>query len=74
MDFWQYHSKYLKRFIKKIKSLQILICSQLQAKHLVMPREEKEGNNDGRVKSFATKYWCRATKHPNIKPISFEIG
>ena len=42
MDLWHYQSKYSKRFIEK-SSLQIIICSLLQAKHLMITQEKNEG-------------------------------
>ena len=39
MDVWHYQSNYSKRFIEK-RSLQILMCSLLQAKHLVITQKK----------------------------------
>ena len=53
--------------------LQILICSQLQANHLIITQENEEGNNDDPVKYFATTYCCQAI-YLNVEAISFVIG
>ena len=42
MDLWHYPSNYSVRFFDK-QSLQILICSLLQAKHLVITQEKDDG-------------------------------
>ena len=42
MDFWHYLSNYSKRFNNTL-SLQILIYSLLQAKHLVITQEKDDG-------------------------------
>ena len=41
MDLWHCPPNYSKRFIEK-RSLQILICSQLQAKYLVINQEKND--------------------------------
>ena len=58
---------------QKIKSIKTLLCSQLQAKDLVIKKKEEE-NNDGPVSFFAIKCKCRATYDFNVEAISFAIG
>ena len=52
----------------KMKGLNILSSSQLQAQHLVIPPKKRSGNKDDSDKSFTT-YWCRATYHLNAETI-----
>ena len=59
--------------IQKTQSLQILTCSLLQAKHLVITQEKRLGK-DGPFLSFATKCKCRTTYDLNVEAISFAIG
>ena len=42
MDLWHYQSNYSKRLIEK-RSLLILMCSLLQAKHMVITQEKDAG-------------------------------
>ena len=61
----------INRNIQKTRSLQISICSLLQAKHLVITQGKDDGNKDGPFLSFATKCKCQATYDLNVKAISF---
>ena len=56
----------------KMKSLNILNCSLLQANILVFS-PQKHGGKDGPVLSLVTKYCYRGTYHLNVEAISFAI-
>ena len=58
-----------KKIHPQMKSLKILICSQLRAKPLVIPLEK-----DSSVVPFATKCRGRATYGLNVEAIFFAIG
>ena len=60
--------------IEKSQSLPILVCSLLQAKHLVITQKKRRWGKDGPFLSFATKCKCRATYDLNVEAISFAIG
>ena len=72
MDLWHHQSKYSNKFIEKY-SMQILICSLLQPKYLVITQEKKRASKDGAFLSFTTEWKCRATYNLNIKAIFFAI-
>ena len=57
-----------------MKTLQILICSLLQPKHLVIFQEKRRGGKNSPFLSFATKYRCPATYDLNIEAFFFAIG
>ena len=58
----------------KTQSLQVLICSLLQAKHLVITQEKDDGSKDGPFLSFATKCKGRATYDLNVEAILLQLG
>ena len=61
----------LKRFIENssLKTFKNISCS----KQTLGDPLDKEWDEDVSVLSFATKYLCQATYHPNVEAISFVI-
>ena len=53
-----------------MKSLKISKTTQLPPNKLVIPQQTHEGK-DSPVLSFATKYCCPATYHPNVEATFF---
>ena len=67
------NTKIFKTIYQKIKSLNILKYSLLQANKLVILLQ-KYGGKDGHALFFATKYRYRTTYHLNSEAIFFGIG
>ena len=62
---------FINQIIEKTQSLQILIRSQLQAKHLVITQGKRRWGEGGPLLFFATKCRGRATYYLNVEAICF---
>ena len=73
MDLWHYPTNYSKRFIKK-GSIQVLICSLLQAKHLVITQEKEDWVNMVLCYLLQQNVSVELHVNLNVEAISFAIG